>query len=298
MAKKDKDEEQGKDEAEDKLSFDDDDEFEDRLSFDDDEDEIDDGPSFDDDEDEAVDDDDESEEYDEDDDDYDDESDDYDEAEDEDDEFEDDEFGDDDFGAEEGADADPFWWTPHAVLALLLLIGVLGVFGFFNKSLGFLAAVPADHDQGHAEVTTAAPVKKLVKPKANRKLGAQKDKAPSGDVYGAKHLLVQYKGSKRAGGAITRTKEEAQKRAAEAAGKAVALAKANPKIVDASKKFSELVGEYSDEPGAARRGGDLGRFRKGSMVPEFQAAVEKLKRGGVSGVVETPFGYHVILRTF
>jgi parvulin-like peptidyl-prolyl isomerase len=287
MAKNDKDEEQGKDEAEDKLSFDDDDEFEDRLSFDDDEDEIDDGPSFDDDEDEAEDD----EAYDDEDEAYDDEDEDYDEE-------EDDEFEDDDFGAEEAADTDPYWWTPHAVLALLLLIGVLGAFGFFNKSLGFLAAVQPDHDQGHGEVATAAPVKHVAKPKTDRKVGMDKAPPPTGDVYGAKHLLVQYKGSKRAGGGITRTKEAAQKRAAEAAGKAAALAKANPKIADASKKFSKLVGEYSDEPGAARRGGDLGRFRKGSMVPQFQAAVEKLKRGGVSGVVETPFGYHVILRTF
>jgi len=215
------------------------------------------------------------------------------------DEGEDDEFEDDDFGPDDDGEADPFWWTPHAVLALLLVIGVLGAFGFFNKALGFLAAVPAEHDDGHGDVATAEPAKKqAAKPKRGERLGPEKAKPPSGDVYGAKHLLVQYKGSKRAGAAITRTKEEAKKRAEEAAVKAAALAKANPKIADKSKKFSELVGEYSDEPGAARRGGDLGRFRKGSMVPQFQEAVEKLKRGDVSGVVETPFGYHVILRTF
>ena len=58
-----------------------------------------------------------------------------------------------------------------------------------------------------------------------------------------------------------------------------------------------MVKEYSDEPGAAARGGDLGKFRKGQMVPDFQNAVEKLKVGEISDLVKTPFGYHVILRT-
>jgi parvulin-like peptidyl-prolyl isomerase len=62
-------------------------------------------------------------------------------------------------------------------------------------------------------------------------------------------------------------------------------------------KFEDVVKEYSDEPGAGQRGGDLGTFRKGQMVPDFQAAVEKLKVGEISDLVKTPFGYHVILRT-
>ena len=62
-------------------------------------------------------------------------------------------------------------------------------------------------------------------------------------------------------------------------------------------KFEDVVKEYSDEPGAGARGGDLGKFKKGMMVPDFQAAVEKLKVGEISDVVKTPFGFHVILRT-
>ncbi|KYF51309.1 hypothetical protein BE15_07615 [Sorangium cellulosum] len=106
-------------------------------------------------------------------------------------------------------------------------------------------------------------------------------------MFGAKHLLVMYKGSRRAPPTIERTKEEAQARATEAMKKA----KADP------SKFADIVKEYSDEPGADKRGGDLGKFPKGAMVPEFQVGLEKIKVGEVSDLVETPFGFHVILRT-
>ena len=110
---------------------------------------------------------------------------------------------------------------------------------------------------------------------------------PQDGTYGAKHLLVMYKGSMRAPASITRTEDEAKARATEAMKKAK----------EGKVKFEDLVKEYSDEPNAGARGGDLGKFRKGQMVPEFQNAVEKLKVGEVSDLVKTPFGYHVILRT-
>jgi hypothetical protein len=107
------------------------------------------------------------------------------------------------------------------------------------------------------------------------------------EMFAAKHLLVMYKGGRRAPEGITRTKDEAKARATEAQKKAK----------DGKIKFEDLVKEYSDEPRAGERGGDLGTFPKGSMVPEFQAALDKMKIGEISDVVETPFGFHVILRT-
>lgn len=105
-------------------------------------------------------------------------------------------------------------------------------------------------------------------------------------LYGAKHLLIMYSGSRRAPNSITRTKAEA-----------LVLAQEARKRIKGGARFEDIVAQYSDEPGAAPRGGDLGKFPKGAMVPEFQSAVEVLNVGEVSEIVETPFGYHVILRT-
>jgi peptidyl-prolyl cis-trans isomerase C len=60
--------------------------------------------------------------------------------------------------------------------------------------------------------------------------------------------------------------------------------------------FEQVAGEHSDCP-SARQGGDLGSFGRGAMVPEFDQAVFDLEVGGISEVVETVFGYHIIYRT-
>jgi len=57
--------------------------------------------------------------------------------------------------------------------------------------------------------------------------------------------------------------------------------------------FGELAKEYSDCP-SSEQGGDLGKFARGQMVPEFDEAVFNMEVGQISEVVETQFGYHII----
>ena len=58
--------------------------------------------------------------------------------------------------------------------------------------------------------------------------------------------------------------------------------------------FAELAREYSEDPGSAPRGGDLGSFRRDQMVAPFAEAAFALDPGETSEVVETRFGYHLI----
>lgn len=60
------------------------------------------------------------------------------------------------------------------------------------------------------------------------------------------------------------------------------------------KDFAELAKKYSDDPGSAAQGGDLGYVKKGVFYPEFEAAAFQLKVGETSGVVESPVGFHII----
>ena len=59
------------------------------------------------------------------------------------------------------------------------------------------------------------------------------------------------------------------------------------------KKFEELA-ELHSEDISANTGGDLGFLEKGQMVPEFEKAAFSLRKGEVSDIIQTPFGFHII----
>lgn len=60
--------------------------------------------------------------------------------------------------------------------------------------------------------------------------------------------------------------------------------------------FAKLAKEYSQD-GSAQSGGDLGYFKSGQMVAEFEEAAQKLKVGEISDPVKTQYGYHIIKLT-
>ncbi len=65
------------------------------------------------------------------------------------------------------------------------------------------------------------------------------------------------------------------------------------RILD-GESFRALAILYSEDPGSSKSGGDLGFFKRGMMVPEFDAVAFGLKEDSVSEVFETNFGYHFV----
>ena len=102
----------------------------------------------------------------------------------------------------------------------------------------------------------------------------------------AQHILVKTEGLDAADKAAALEKIKAIRARVLAAGSAGEI----------GQKFCEEAKENSDCPSGAE-GGSLGWFGRGMMVPEFDKAAFAMKCGEVSDVIETQFGYHIILKT-
>jgi protein-disulfide isomerase len=100
-----------------------------------------------------------------------------------------------------------------------------------------------------------------------------------------RHILVQFTGARGADARITRTREQAQQRAAGL----------RAQLMQGPIQFAELAHTESDCP-SAREGGELGRFTVGELEPSMEIALFGLETGQVSEVIETPFGFHLLLR--
>ena len=66
------------------------------------------------------------------------------------------------------------------------------------------------------------------------------------------------------------------------------------KQLEAGKSFAELAKKYSQDPESAKKGGELGWISSGDMVKPFEDALFTMKKGTVSHIVKTRFGYHLI----
>jgi parvulin-like peptidyl-prolyl isomerase len=103
---------------------------------------------------------------------------------------------------------------------------------------------------------------------------------------GARHILIAFASAAKPVPGATHTEAEARALAEQIAEEAQQL----------GADFSALAAKYTEEPGGKERGGDLGKFGRGQMVPAFEQVAFKLAIGQTSGVVQSPFGFHVIQR--
>ena len=152
-----------------------------------------------------------------------------------------------------------------------------------------LAAQGLTLDQLRAQTRTSLQVAKVIDAEVTSKVAVQDaqvgefytqnvERFKQGETVHASHILL----------GVPQQATPAQK--AEAKLKAQAALKQ----VRAGGDFATIAKAQSQDPGSAPNGGNLGFFPRGQMTPAFEEAAFKLKPGTVSGLVETPFGFHII----
>jgi peptidyl-prolyl cis-trans isomerase C len=131
-----------------------------------------------------------------------------------------------------------------------------------------------------SKIVDAEIASKIVVPEAEVSAFYQQnlERFKQGDTVHASHILIGMP----------------QNPTADQKSQAKTRAQAVLKQVRSGGDFASVARAESQDSGSAQNGGDLGFFPKGQMTPAFEEAAFKLKPGGLSPVVETPFGFHII----
>lgn len=96
------------------------------------------------------------------------------------------------------------------------------------------------------------------------------------------HILIEFKVD-----ATPQQKAEAKKRAEEILAK----------VKDSKRPFEENVRLYTDDPASKQTGGDIGWQSRVNLVPNYYNTVLQMKIGEVRGLIETPYGFHIVKLT-
>ena len=130
------------------------------------------------------------------------------------------------------------------------------------------------------------------------------DKFTHPDMVRASHILIEANPEQIRQDIISRDKkgllnaEQIEEKVKEAVDKVKAKAdELRVKAASNPEGFEKLARENSQDPGSKDKGGDLGFFAKGQMVPEFEAVAFTIAPNQVSEVVQTSYGYHIIIVT-
>jgi hypothetical protein len=164
-------------------------------------------------------------------------------------------------------------WTVWGTLVVLVASGVIGL------ASGLRGPAPV-------ETLSVAPAA----PTATTAPTASSSARPNGPTVlrtiQARQLVVKYAGAQGAGETITRGREEARKRAEELLAR-----------VKKGEEIAALAAEFSDDPATSQKNGDLGWIQERKAGPELWKGLNPLEDGEISGIIETPQGFHIAQRT-
>lgn len=162
-------------------------------------------------------------------------------------------------------------WAVWGTLVVLIASGVIGL------ASGLRSPAPVEALAVPAPAATPEP-----KPSAAAR--------PAGPTVlrtiQARQLVVKFAGAQGADEKITRGREEARKRAEELLAR-----------VKKGEQIAALAAEFSDDAATSQKSGDLGWIHERKAGPELWKGLDPLEDGQISGIIETPQGFHIVQRT-